>query len=371
MAVVARHKSRSLIVEENDSAIRAATISMANQVGWDSVTFSGVAREAGLSVGAVYGRVESHAELGIDLWESRVREWLESVMNQLLSAGHAGDPHLVGQALMRWHSEPDMTAVTIDLLIASLFDTDLREVVGVDAHNILGAACTPTESPRVTAQQAAAGALLTSFSLGHAIALRGGAEPESLSPQQLDALAGLFMAPSSRKVTPAGPPLQWVRSMDGIDPIQKSILQGTVDVVGRVGYHRATISRIARSARVPRGSVLSHYATKAELVGQAALLALVPPGEVWEQYAPVVAEHDPLEARAMFLKDFLKQENAPLWGINLELARIGRFVPEIGQFRASPNTLEHTHLGVMLVASLVPGLDSLDFLGPFQAGTAT
>lgn len=371
MAVATRHKSRSLIVEENDSAIRAATISMANQVGWDSVTFSGVAREAGLSVGAVYGRVESHAELGIDLWESRVRDWLESVVNQLMSAGRAGDPHLVEQALMRWHSEPEMTAITIDLLIGSLFDVDLREVIGVDAERIIGAACTPHGNPRVTAQQAAAGALLTSFGLGHAIALRGGAEPESLSSQQLHALAGLFIAPPSRKVTPAGPPLHWVRSMEGIDPIQKSILQGTVDVVGRVGYHRATISRIARSAQVPRGSVLSHYATKAELVGQAALLALVPPGEVWEQYAPVITEYDPLVARAIFLKDFLKPENKPLWAINLELARIGRFIPEIGQFRASPNTLEHTHLGVMLVASLVPHIDSLNFMGPFQAGSAT
>lgn len=371
MAVTARHKSRSLIVEENDSAIRAATISMSGHVGWDSVTFSGVAREAGLSVGAVYGRVESHAELGIDLWESRVRKWLDSVMNQLILAGRAGDPHLVEQALLRLHSEPDMTAITIDLLIGSLFDVDLREVVGVDAKQIIGAACTPSRDARITAQQAAAGALLSSFGLGHAIALRGGAEPESLTAQQLHALAGLFIAPPSRKVTPAGPRLRWVRSMEGFDSIQKDILQGTVDVVGRVGYHRATISRIARSARVPRGSVLSHYASKAELVGQAALLALVPPGEVWEQYAPVIAEHDPLVARAIFLKDFLKPENKPLWAINLELARIGRFIPEIGQFRASPNTLEHTHLGVMLVASLVPNIDSLNFMGPFQAGSAT
>jgi AcrR family transcriptional regulator len=371
MAVSRRRRSRAEIVEANDAALRNAAVDMTHKLGWDSVTFSGVARLAGLSVGAVYGRAETHAELGIDLWQSRVRDWLAGVMDQLMEAGRAGNPQSVAAALERWHREPDMTSVTIDLLIASLFDADLQEIVGADAQRILGAACTPSTHPRITAQQAAAGSLLTSFGLGHAIALRGGAEPEQLNSQQLNALAGLFIAPSSRKVTPSGPSLQWVRSMDHIDPTQRDILLGAVEVLGQVGYHRATISKIARTADVPRGSVLSHYATKAELVGQAARLALVPPGEVWEQYAPVVAEHGPLVARAIFLKDFLKPENKPLWSINLELARIGRFIPEIGQFRASPNTLEHTHLGVMLVASLVPDLDSLNFMGPFQAGSAT
>lgn len=41
------------------------------------------------------------------------------------------------------------------------------------------------------------------------------------------------------------------------------------------------------------------------------------------------------------------------------------------QFRATSNILELTHLGVMLLASLVPGLDALNYMGPFQAGSAT
>jgi AcrR family transcriptional regulator len=76
MGVSRRRRSRAEIVEANDEALRNAAVQVTHEVGWDSVTFSGVARVAGLSVGAVYGRAETQAELGIDLWVSRVRDWL-------------------------------------------------------------------------------------------------------------------------------------------------------------------------------------------------------------------------------------------------------------------------------------------------------
>lgn len=364
-------RTRASIVEQNDAAIRDALIEMACDVGWDGVTFSGVASRAGLTVGAVYGRAESQAELGIDLWESRVREWFAEVCATVQDAGSRGDATAVGRALQRWHAQPSMTAVVIDLLIGSLFDDDLDEVVGTDVRAALGAYCSPSSSPKVSAQAAAAGALLHSFSLGHALALRGGVHLGKVSAQRLEALAGLLVAPPSRRRAPSSPPLEWVRPMDDVDPSQRAILRGTVDVLGRVGYRRATIARIGRAAQVPRGSVMSHYASKADLVGEAARLALIPPGEVWEQYSGVVDVHGPLTARAAFLHDFLKPSNRELWAVNLELARVGRYVPQVGQFRASANVLEHTHLGVMLVASYVPGLDRLNFMGPFQAGTAT
>lgn len=364
-------RTRASIVEQNNQALRTAIVDMAFDVGWESVTFTGVAKRAGLTVGAVYGRAENLAELGIDLWEAQVHRWFANAVEDLLAGGESGDPKRMGQVLERWDREPRMTAAAIDLIIASLFDPDLDEVVGADVRDQLAAPCTPGSSPRVTAQQAAARALVLSFGFGRAIALRGGATLEPLSRAQLRAVAGLCVAPPLRRAPNPGPHLRWVRPMEDIDATTRAILGATVEVVGRVGYRRATIARIARAAKVPRGSVMSHFGTKAELVGQAARLALIPPGEVWEQYSEVVAKRGPLGARAVFLNDFLKPDNRPLWAVNLELARVGRFVPELGAFRASPNVLEHTHLGVMLVASFVPGLDKLSYLGPFQAGSAT
>lgn len=364
-------RTRAAIVEQNDRALRAAVVDMAFETGWDSVTFTGVAKRAGLTVGAVYGRAESTAELGIDLWESVVRDWLAGVMAELLSAGEAGDRRAMGSALERWHREERMTAVAVDLVIASLFDPDLDEVIGADMRRHLTAPCTPGGQPRVSAQLAAARALVLSFGFGRAIALRGGAALSSLTTAQLRSVAGLCVAPQLRRVSPQGPALDWVRPMGDADSTTRAILRATVEVVGRVGYRRATIARIARAAGVPRGSVMAHFATKADLVGEAARRALIPPGEVWEQYSDVVSKRGPLEARAIFLTDFFKPVNRSLWAVNLELARVGRFIPEVGEFRANPNVLEHTHLGVMLVASFVPGLDKLNYLGPFQAGSAT
>lgn len=175
----------------NDDALRDAVVEMVAEVGWDAVTFTGVASRAGLTVGAVYGRAETQAELGIDLWEARVREWFTATMSQMLQAGQVGDAAGVGRALQRWHDEPAMTAVVVDLLIGPLFDPDLEEVVGVQARQILGPACTPSIQPRLPAQLAAAGALLMSFGLGHAIALRGGAVPDALNRQQSQSFAGV------------------------------------------------------------------------------------------------------------------------------------------------------------------------------------
>lgn len=351
--------------------LRDAVVDMAFDVGWDSVTFTGVAKRAGFTVGAVYGRAENLAELGIELWEARVHGWLSEVMNGWLAAGTSGDPNAMGDALAKWHRDPRMTAAAVDLVIASMFDPDLGEVVRADMGSFLARHCVPSTKEGVSAQQAAARALVLSFGFGRAIALRGGASLEPLSSAQLRAVAGLCVAPPLRRKAAKGPRLQWGRPMDDIDATERAILQGTVEVVGRVGYRRATIARIARAARVPRGSVMSHFATKSQMLGEAARRALIPPGEVWEQYASVVAEHGPLTARAMFLPEFLGPENRSLWAVNLELARVGRFIPEVGAFRASPNVLEHTHLGVMLVASFVPGLEHLNYLGPFQAGSAT
>lgn len=364
-------RTRAQIVQENDRALRAAVAAMTAETGWDSVTFSGVARRAGLTVGAVYGRAESTAELGIDLWEAQIGPWFKGVYAGVMEAGIAVDPRAVIKALHVWDENPERTGVVVDLLTASMFDDELAEVIGAEVGAMLEAHCIPSQGSKVGTRKAAAGTLLTSFTLGRAIAIRGGATLGSLTAQQGRALAGLYGSTSTRTSIPKPAPLTWVRPMGELDSQTQALLSGTLAVVGKVGYTRATIARIARTAQMPRGSVMSHYETKAELIGKAARHALIPPGEVWSQYDAVVARHGPLVSRAMFLADFLKPENRELWRVNLELARVARFVPELAEFRANANVLEHTHLGMMMAASMLPDVSRLPYVGPFQAGSAT
>jgi len=340
-------------------------------MGWDGVTFTGVAKRAGVTVGAVYGRAENPTELGIDLWESTLGPWFVQSVADLFDAVDSKTPQDVVAQMKEWGSA-DEAALAVELLIASLFDDDLAEVVRASALTVLGGYCLPsTSTPRVTAHHAAAASLLISFAFGRAIGHRAGVALPALTLRDGQVLAGHWHAPSVRIPIPRSKELVWLRPLDDVDSHTRSVIRGTVDVVGGVGYRRATIARIGRAAGVPRGGVLAHYRDKAGLVAEAARQALVPPGEVWSQYADVVAEHGPLLSRAIFLADFLKPANAPLWAVNLELARMSRFVPELTEFCPGGSVLEQTHLGVMLTASLVPGINALPFAGPFMAGSTT
>ena len=356
------------MVTANDMALRSALASVCLESGWDAVTFSGVAKRAGLTVGAVYGRADSIADLGADIWESDAGPWLRTVVAELVSAAEGGRPDAVKAAYAQWLSDTRMAALCTELLIASLFDPDLGEVVLPDAREILGAPTTPTRS--LSAHHAAAGALVLFFALGRALAATSGHIP-SLNAQQARVLSGYFAAKPMKTSAHRPPRLDWRREFDAPDPQTTAILRATLDVIGRVGYRRATISRIARAGQVPRGSVLSHFDSKIALVAEAAHQGLIAPMPVWLQYAPVVEEFGPLMARAMFLRDFLAPDNAVNWAVNLELSRLARVEPSLAGFRASENVLEHTHLGVMLLAAVVPGLDELPFAGPFMAGSAT
>lgn len=369
-AVIEVRRSRLQSIAANDAAIRGAAAAMVLRSGWDALTFTGVAKGAGLTVGAVYARAESPVELGIDLWTHSVRAWLESAIGDLVRCAVAGDGEGVLAQLRRWERD-SLAAIAIEFLIAALFDDDLAEVIAPDATGTLVGAEAEAGGAQDDASRAAARVLLTSFAFGRAIAQRADARLPEIGVRDGRTLAAHFHANQTAADLPASPPLRWVRPMDGADPQDAAVLRAAIDVVGRVGYRRATIARIARAAGVPRGSVLRGQGSKADLVAEAARLALIPPGEVWSQYADVVAVQGPLTARAMFLADFLRSGNRPLWALNLELARMSRSIPELREFCPGGSVLEQTHLGVMLTASYRPGIEGLPYAAPFSAGSTT
>lgn len=367
-----KRRTRAEIVAHNDRALREAAAETIHELGWDGLTFTGVAKRAGLTVGAVYGRFESKAELGIDLWQDSVWPWFEQRVVSIIEAAVASAPEALKDELLQWDQDERMTSVTVELLIASLFDSDLHDVVGEDASRLISRYVSPSASaPRVSRHQAAAANLVLSFAFGRAVALCAGVAPDQLGPAQLKVLAGGFSAEPFKQKIPRAQPLRWEQPMADLEPAIRDVLQSTIDVIGTVGYRRATIARIARRSALPRGSVLWHYSDKAQLVAAAAEHGLYSPEEVWEQYEPVVAKYGPLMSRAIFLSDFFKPSNRTLWAVNLELSRTSRLVPELTKFCPSSHVLGQTHLGCMLTAVFAPDLSKLPYAGPFTAGTAT
>lgn len=61
VAATEGRRTRSDRVRENDRRLRTALEEIIVETGWGSVTVTGVAKRAGLTVGAVYARAESPA----------------------------------------------------------------------------------------------------------------------------------------------------------------------------------------------------------------------------------------------------------------------------------------------------------------------
>ena len=126
---------------QNDEAIRAAGISVIVDSGWDAMTFSEVARRAKLTVGAVYGRAESKADLGADLWTSTLFPALCVGLNRLAEAVASGSVTDVAEVLRSWSEPSDELQAATSLAIAAIFDDDLHEVIGPDMTALLDSHC--------------------------------------------------------------------------------------------------------------------------------------------------------------------------------------------------------------------------------------
>lgn len=361
--------NRAAKVLENDRRVREALTQTIAETGWNSVTFTGVAKRAGLTVGALYARAESPSELGNDLWADEIHGFFVDSVDEMLAAVQSGDVERVRRFATSWDGHSTQASALVEMLVASLFDDELAEGVGASARAELSARCVPTGSG--DAHRAAVATLCLSFFLGRALALRSAGPLPPLTDEQVAVFAQYAAAPPA-DVDPADRvPVSFLRDPADSDPPATDLDRCVIDVLGRVGYRKCTIARIARAAGVTKGSLASHFDSKAQFVADAARRILLTPLEVWAQYAPVVEAKGPFDARALFLAEFLRPEHRDLWRINLELAHAALAVPELAEFATPPETLPHTHLGVMLVACFADGLADLPYAGPFGAGSAT
>lgn len=142
--------------------------------------------------------------------------------------------------------------------------------------------------------------------------------------------------------------------------------QHVIEVLGRYGYRRATVSRIARRAGLTPGAVLPSGSTKAALIASAANELVRSPLEVWESFVDRNGGDTSGTARARFVREIVRPEHDVMRRVNLELARVAESVDEFAGFRAPRDVLQQTHQGLMFVACFVSDLHELPYLGPFR-----
>lgn len=369
-AVVTARLTRAEKVAANTEALRDAAQLIIVRDGWDRLSFQGLAREAGLTVGAVYARFDTTSDVGIDLWQARAEQSCARWITDVVAASDAGDADALGVLL-----EHDLTTAVsrltaFELALASLFDEELDEVVGADIRGILAPFLTvSSDASQEDRHLAASRALVLSFAFGRLIAARNESIPEPLPMDRYVSLArhagGAFADVDFEPRVAVG----WRRIMPDRHP-HIEIATAAMDLIAHVGYRRATIARIARRAGVSRGGLLAGYPDKAHLVADAAISLMVPAGEVWETYVAAHGSMPSPEVRALFLRDFLDPDRRDDWALNLELNRAARYEEAFAAYAVPRSTLEQTHLGVMVTACFGPDLSHLPYLGCFHAGVA-
>jgi AcrR family transcriptional regulator len=261
------NRRRSLSSQENDERLLEAALDEIVAVGVDGLGMSGVARRAGLTTGALYGRYENVNELAAAVWTARVRDahfaFLDAAVRALVDRdGSIAVAEFVGELTCPSRS----TIAALDLLATAHRIDELDEVVTPDVDAWLkGWGAAPRGRPRLRRAQV----LFTIGSLWgvllHAIPRARPAHWEQVFTDVGRSYVREQEAFPTRFVPePAGS----VRANVG-DPSQDALIDSVLAITARVGFERATASRISRRANLTSGAIYTRYQTKDELLAHA------------------------------------------------------------------------------------------------------
>lgn len=257
----------------NDERLRDAALAEVIDRGADSLGPTAVARRAGLSTGAIYSRFEDTTELLVDLWTSRCQQAGTDLVNIAMQALLGNEDDAKGDVARRQLVEaltdpsPAVSAL-IELIVIAHRDEALAEVVipGGTAM-VAGHGVTRSADP----DRRAKAALVVSFLLGMLLLGASGAEVEPDWERAFEDMAVRLR----QRVEPTGKPelltLPELPSVDELDddPTRAALKLACMEVIGRVGLQRATVTRIARRAGLTHGAIYGLFGSKEELVATA------------------------------------------------------------------------------------------------------
>jgi AcrR family transcriptional regulator len=260
-------RRRSAASIETDERLLDAALDELTAVGVDRMGMIGVARRAGLTTGALYGRYENVDELAADVWHSRARAPMFGLLDDAVAALlDGGDPKALVRVLEVLQEPPREISAGIELMVCARRIDELEELVAPDVEEWLRRhrASLRARDQRHRAQVLFAagsvvGMLLYSMPGGEVIE----AEPALTVIRQ--AFARAYERPDTRF---APVRIGQERSALG-DPYQDALIDAVAAITARVGFERATASRIARRANLTSGAIYARYQTKDELLREA------------------------------------------------------------------------------------------------------
>ena len=264
-------RRRSLSSQENDERLLEAALDEIAAVGVDGLGMSGVARRAGLTTGALYGRYENVNELAAAVWTARVRDAHFAFLDcrgprprrQRRSRSRSTDFAARARA-----PPPAPRSPRIELLATAHRIDELDEVVDPRRRGVVEGV--GARRPEAHRRLRRAQVLFTIGSLWgvllHAIPRERPADWERVFTD----VGRSYARPTGRRSALASSPNPRGRyAPTSATPAQNALIDSVLAITARVGFERATASRIARRANLTSGAIYARYQTKDELLAHA------------------------------------------------------------------------------------------------------
>ena len=260
-------RKRSASSRDNDERLLEAALAEIAAVGVDRLGMSAVARRAGLTTGALYSRYENVNELAAAVWTTRVRESHFAFCDAAVRALVDGEPSVALGDIDRDLTAPSLSTIAaLELLATARRVDELDEVVTPDLEQWMkhwGAA------PRSRERRRRAQVVFTVGSLW-GVLLHTLPHHRDLDWQpMLAAVARSYAQPYRLPGERFAPDRVGAVRADTGDSSQSALIDSVSAITARVGFERATASRIARRAGLTPGAIYARYRTKDELLVQA------------------------------------------------------------------------------------------------------
>jgi len=229
----------------------------------DHVSLREVSARAGLTHGATYARYEDAEEMLVDLWIAELAERAIALFELCLNAAENSNPASMHDAFTFARNATEADVAMVHLLLTARRIPVLAEVVSDFVENYL-----MREDPRLQEVSATFTRALCLFSLMtvQIIFSHHVQRPDRSFDRQEEWMTSTFQTPPESVpffdlAEPSGP-----YTFVATENLESVLASATFQVVGRSGYSKATIARIARRASCSPGSIYSLYESKEELV---------------------------------------------------------------------------------------------------------
>jgi AcrR family transcriptional regulator len=256
-------RTRSARAIANDTAIRDSAISEVLRVGVDHVSLRDVGHHAGLTHGATYARYEDVDELLVDLWNSVLAQRATALFEMSMTAASSPSVTSVGALFDSIRDTTPADVASVHLLLTARRIPTLNEEV--EPFVLTHFQVNPQASERDQALFARGLTLFAMTMMQIFATSQFGWDREYQAVLEKLLIATLEVDPSDVAPVTFRPPDDRI-ILAPADDLKAQLAYATFGVVGKSGYTRATISRIARRANCSPGAIYKLYPSKEDLV---------------------------------------------------------------------------------------------------------